>query len=208
MAKLIKRVRRTPEEAKRLILDAAEADMGSAGPAGIRLVQIAARAGVSHPTVLHHFGSREGLVKALNRRTLEGLKSGVIGTLRADQDADQDGVALTFRVYRDGLAQRLMWILQAEAGAPPVRLDIFEDIVQELHALRLRLAEPGVHIDESDTRSIIHLTAIAAFGDALIGPRLRSADDPQREIELRTNFERWLASLINNYIAAGLRAPT
>jgi hypothetical protein len=48
-----KRIRRTPEEARRLILDAAEACMAKAGPAGLRLQEVAEAAGVSHPTILH-----------------------------------------------------------------------------------------------------------------------------------------------------------
>jgi AcrR family transcriptional regulator len=50
-----KRIRRTPEEARRLILDAAEASMAIEGPAGLRLLTVAMQAGVSHPTILHHF---------------------------------------------------------------------------------------------------------------------------------------------------------
>ena len=199
-----KRVRRTPEEAKRLILDAAEASMGSAGPAGIRLVQIAARAGVSHPTVLHHFGSREGLLQALNRRALEELKKGVLGSIRAPEGADEDGVALTFQTYRNGLAQRLIWMLQVEGQGAPARLEVFEEIVRELHALRVRLAGPGVEVDERDTRSIVHLTAIAAFGDAIIGSRLRGAADAEGEAAQRVAFERWLGVLLTDHITKGL----
>ena len=70
-----KRVRRTPQDARRLILDAAEASMVSKGPAGIRLQDVARAAGASHSNVLHHFGSRAGLIEALNRRTLDDLKT-------------------------------------------------------------------------------------------------------------------------------------
>ena len=73
MAQKQKRVRRRPEEAKALILDAAEASMKAGGPAALRLQDVARAAGVSHPTILHHFGSREGLVRALNLRSLEAL---------------------------------------------------------------------------------------------------------------------------------------
>ena len=69
-----KRVRRTPEKARSLILDAAQASLASRGPAGIRLQDVARAAGVSHSNVLHHFGSRAGLIEALNRRTLDDLK--------------------------------------------------------------------------------------------------------------------------------------
>ena len=57
------RVRRTAEDARAAILDAAERRLGATGPGGIRLQEVAADVGVSHSTVLHHFGSREGLVE-------------------------------------------------------------------------------------------------------------------------------------------------
>ena len=57
-----KRVRRTAEEAKMMILDAAERRLRELGPAGIKLQELAADVGVSHPAILHHFGSRDRLV--------------------------------------------------------------------------------------------------------------------------------------------------
>jgi TetR/AcrR family transcriptional regulator, repressor for neighboring sulfatase len=53
-----KRQRRTPEEARRLILEAAQMLIARTGPEGFRLQDIAAAAGISHPLILHHFGSR------------------------------------------------------------------------------------------------------------------------------------------------------
>src|SRR5205809_814516 len=58
----VKRLRRSPEEARRLILETAQALIARAGPEALRLQEIAAAAGISHPLILHHFGSREGLV--------------------------------------------------------------------------------------------------------------------------------------------------
>ncbi|MDO9127858.1 MAG: helix-turn-helix domain-containing protein, partial [Parvibaculum sp.] len=63
-----KRVRRTAEEARRLILDAAEERLAKQGPEGLRLQDIARDVGISHPAILHHFESREGLVRALIAR--------------------------------------------------------------------------------------------------------------------------------------------
>ena len=55
-----KRIRRTAEEARRLILDAAEKRLAQQGPEGLRLQDIARDIGISHPAILHHFESREG----------------------------------------------------------------------------------------------------------------------------------------------------
>ena len=67
----------------------------------------------------------------------------------------------------------MIWLMQT--GTPPssASVSVFDEIVRALHTTRLRHARPGVTIDIADTRAIVHLTTIAAFGDALIGARLR-----------------------------------
>ena len=66
-----------------MILEAAEANMGAGGPVGLRLQEVAKAAGVSHPTILHHFGSREGLIQALNLKAIDHLKSVLLGVMSA-----------------------------------------------------------------------------------------------------------------------------
>ena len=55
-----KRVRRTKEEAQRVILDAAEERLANGGPEALRLQDIAADVGISHPAILHHFEAVTG----------------------------------------------------------------------------------------------------------------------------------------------------
>jgi AcrR family transcriptional regulator len=195
-----KRVRRRPEDAKRLILDAAEACMAEHGPASLRLQDVARAAGVSHPTILHHFGSREGLVRALNRRTFEELKNLMIRQMPEAQSG-HEGIRLTFAAYRNGLAQRVLWLLQSPSPPPPDSLPVFDEIVRSLHEMRLRFAMPGVKIDIADSRAIVHLTAIAAFGDAIIGPRLRQSSGA-KEKNGSQRFEKWFSSLLDVYMRA------
>jgi AcrR family transcriptional regulator len=196
-----KRVRRRPEEAKALILDAAEACMTAEGPAGLRLQDVARAAGVSHPTILHHFGNREGLVRALNLRSLEALTASVLERMGAAQSGDE-GVRRTFEVYRDGLAQRMIWLLQSqEPPRAPGSPSMFEEIVKGLHAVRLRIAAPGHVPDIEDTRAVVHLTTIAAFGDALLGPRLRQFSGASERAQ-RERFEKWFSSLVDLYLGS------
>jgi len=199
-----KRIRRTPDEARRVILDAAEAGMAATGPAGIRLQDVAAAAGVSHPTILHHFGSREGLILALNRRALEDLRSGLMRNIGSSSSSG-DSVGSAFAAYRDGLARRMMWLLQSQVDLGGAGLPILDEIVQALHALRQSIAAPGVEVDLFDTQAIVHLTTIAAFGDALIGPRLRRAGDADSEAASRRRFEAWFSALINSFVSAKAR---
>ena len=68
-----------------------------------------------------------------------------------------------------------------------------------LHALRLKFAAPGTVPDIEDTRAVIHLTTIAAFGDAVIGPRLRQGRGVT-ERAARERFETWFAQLLDMYL--------
>lgn len=194
-----KRIRRTPEDAQAHILDAAEAILAKGGgPAALRLADVAHQAGVSHPTILHHFGSREGLVLAINKRAFEKL----IGTTTEQMGsarASDEGLKATFAAYRDGLAQRMIWLMQSKEMPAPGRPDLFEKVVESLHQLRRRFAQPGIEPDLADTRAVVHLTTIAAFGDALIGPRLRNAGP--KEAEQRAAFERWYGELLDLYLS-------
>lgn len=193
-----KRVRRRPEDARALILDAAEARMTVDGPAGLRLKDVARAAGVSHPTVLHYFGSREGLVRALNQRSLEALRISVMAQIKTAQPGG-DSISRAFAAYRGGMAQRILWLIQSAAPETPGGLKFFDEIVQALHALRLKFAAPGTVPDIEDTRSVIHLTTIAAFGDAIIGARLRQASGETERVA-RERFEAWFSELIDLYL--------
>ena len=190
-----KRVRRTPEEARRVILDAAEASLGLNGPGGLRLQVVAKAAGVSHPTILHHFGSREGLIQALNQRAAAQLRISVLDMLSA-AEGPTGVVALAFEIQRKGLAQRLVWLAQTGVEPNPRAQPIFEDITQALHAMRVRLAPPGATVDIADSRAVVHLVTLASFGDALVGSRLRRNAGETDEPEARARFEKWFAALL------------
>ncbi len=191
-----KRVRRTPEDAQRLILDAAESSMGAEGPAGLRLQDVAKKAGVSHPTILHHFGSRDGLVRALHLRALTELSSIVVSKM-----GSADGLHATFKAYREGIAQRMIWLMQSPENLPRAGLTVFDKIANALHAERVKHARPGAPApDMEDTRNVVHLVAIAAFGDAVIGPRMRTG--VKDEAASRDKFVTWFGGMIETYLRA------
>ena len=59
-----KRVRRTPEQARALILEAAREVLAEVGPDKAGLKEVAKRAGVSHALITHYFGTMAGLLDA------------------------------------------------------------------------------------------------------------------------------------------------
>jgi TetR/AcrR family transcriptional regulator len=66
----IQRVR-DPEAARSNIIDAAERLFAENGFAATSLRDISTASGVSHPLILHHFGSKEDLYLAVKRRAVE-----------------------------------------------------------------------------------------------------------------------------------------
>jgi len=199
-----KRQRRTPEEARRLILEAAQALIVTTGPEGLRLQDIAAAAGISHPLILHHFGSREGLVRALTRQAVAELRDKLVAAMASSEYSVEQQLDRVFDAFRDGLAQRLAWLATIDpgGGAEGTQL-ILRDIADTLHARRVARAPPGVAITRDDTDALIHLVATAAFGDALYGAQLRRSAGLPATSETDRSFRLWLAALIRAHSAQG-----
>lgn len=82
------RVRRTPEEARALILASATRLIAERGPDAVGLKDVARDAGVSHALVTHYFGTYDALVEAALaaevRRTREALLARVQLTTPSD----------------------------------------------------------------------------------------------------------------------------
>src|SRR5689334_12601561 len=94
------RKRRSAEDTKQEILDVAEKRFVEGGPAAIRLQDIARQVGVSHPAVLHHFGSKEALVDAVVRRAILALQRDLVAALSAPSTSGvPDGAAMFERVF-------------------------------------------------------------------------------------------------------------
>lgn len=81
------RKRRSPEETRELILDAAEGLFVEKGPDAYSVQDIARAAGVSRPLVLHYFAQYEEIVEAVLRRRNAALASRVLSKLLATEGA-------------------------------------------------------------------------------------------------------------------------
>ena len=193
-----KRIRRTPEEAKRLIVAAALERLARTGPEGLRLQDIAADAGLSHPSILHHFGSREGLVRALVRQSVEELKERLLAAIAAPEDSTEAMLAQVSAAFRGGLAQRLAWLrtVDPEGGHEPSA--IMRQLADVLHARREAAA--GHAIDRADTEALIYLIATAAFGDAMFGAQLRRSAGTPEGPEADARYRAWLAGLLRQHL--------
>jgi AcrR family transcriptional regulator len=195
-----KRQRRTAEQARREILDAAEKRLGELGPDGLRLQQIAADVGLSHPAILHHFGSREGLLRAVVQRAVESLEADLIRALQVapatDEPAALDVIERAFRVLVDrGHARVVAWLYlsghQPDAGMARIRA-----VAEVAHLRRVELGPPDRPVAFEDTLFRTLLVALTIFGEAVAGAAMRRSagldapGDPAR-------FREWLARLIS-----------
>ena len=193
------RKRRTAEEARRLILDAAERRLNEVGPGGIRLQEVAADVGISHPAILHHFGSRRGLVDAVVDRAVKSLETELVASFSAAAGEARTTNILhrVFEVFADrGHASLLAWLLLSNEGSdgPPIGEGrTLEKIAQAVHAVRTT--------DDKleDTQFIVLLAALALFGEALAGPAMRLSagiddDDASRR------FRKWLARILVSHV--------
>jgi AcrR family transcriptional regulator len=206
------RRRRSAEDAKRAILDATEARFAARGPAGIRLQDIAADVGVSHPAILHHFGSREDLIRAVIDRALGGLREEVLATLAVPDPTRIDVAALIERVFQTlgghGQARLMAWLALADESGGGARREAGAFFVREtaetVHVRRTALHEAAGRRPPpfEDTLFSILLTSLALIGDALLGETTRASSgitDPAGGRRFRT----WFAQLLVAHLAGG-----
>lgn len=191
------RRRRTAEQARREILDAAEKQLSRAGPDSIRLQDVARDVGVSHPTVLHHFGSRDELVRAVVERAFETLQSELVGAFQMTEIHERETLTLLNRVSHTlgerGFARLLAWLVltnePAKATIAPIRV-----VAEAAHANRRRRGSKASGFE--DTLFLTMLGALVIFADALVGERLRESAGLSSDPGAPQRFRSWLAKLI------------
>jgi AcrR family transcriptional regulator len=164
------RVRRSPGEAQRLILDAAEQLLTEGGIAAVQIRAVATRVGMTDAGVNHHFGPREHLLEALLRHGGRKIRAGVREVLDSwlDQGADVGELVGTLAAfYRRGYGE-LAVALHA-AGWRDEGSGMLDPVVDALHALRPDAAS----IPVEDTRLAVAAVHQALATEPLYGPAFR-----------------------------------
>ncbi|MFF9602614.1 TetR/AcrR family transcriptional regulator [Streptomyces sp. NPDC014684] len=95
--------------ARESLLDAAATALARRPWSAVRMVDVAAAAGVSRQTLYNEFGSKDGLARALVRREADGYLAGVERALAAHTDA------------RDRLTAAAEWMAAAARDSALVR---------------------------------------------------------------------------------------
>jgi AcrR family transcriptional regulator len=205
----VPRRRRTADVARREILEAAERRLAQSGPQGLRLQDVAADVGISHPAVLHHFGNREGLVRAVIEQAIVRLQEDLVRSLSETPQGDRPDTAALFErvfetLYDRGYARLMAWLLLA--GYDPFNETAranWARIGEVAHGIRTKRFKGKRKPPYEDTMFAIVLSALALFGQAIAGrSTLRVAglgDDPTVE----RRFRQWLAALLARQMEDG-----
>jgi len=177
------RVRRTPESSRDNILSAAEALLVEQGPQALKLVDVAARAGVATATVLHHFGSIDGVQSALMERMIEQLVEAILAAPEqgaASPAPPLAAVQALFDVFETrGAARLAAWL---ELSGEAKRLTTVRTAVQNVAARRI--ARSGVSAERAE--DLVLISVVVAMGAGLFGRSLAEmiGKPPERTREL------------------------
>ncbi|RZS32192.1 TetR family transcriptional regulator [Herbihabitans rhizosphaerae] len=162
------RVRRPPDEARRLILDAAASLLAEGGVAAVQVRAVAARVGMTDAGVTHHFGNRDKLLAELLRHGGRQLRAALKDVLATWLDGGADLHELVESLealYRRGYGE-LAVALHA-AGWRDRGSGMLDPVVYALHRLR----PPGSSVD--DTRHTVAALHQAMATEALHGSAFR-----------------------------------
>jgi AcrR family transcriptional regulator len=203
----ITRRRRNAAETKGAILEAAERRLLNAGPDAIRLQEIAADAGISHPAILHHFGSREGLVEAMVLRGIARLQAQVLEGWPSAKEPDIEGVLERFYEVAShrGMARMLAWLILTGDGYRTMKPGLLTPAAERMHAGRVRKArKEGRRPPELEETlfAATHLF-ILVLGDSLFGTSVRRAIGLGSGAASTAKFRRRLGKVLERMESRG-----
>jgi TetR/AcrR family transcriptional regulator, repressor for neighboring sulfatase len=201
---LKKRARRSPEEAKTLILDAADRVFARALPDTVGLQTVAKEAGVSHALVTHYFGTYDALVESALERRFHRIRDEIapvmIGLVAEGADARQ-----MLRVHRSAIRRlasepatvRLaVWaVLSGRAGAA----DFFPHRMQGLKLLADALsARSTAEREDLEFLLVVSFAITSAWASA--GPAFAGALGRKPSAALDDAFERRTDALVDAFL--------
>ncbi|MBB5076263.1 TetR family transcriptional regulator [Nonomuraea endophytica] len=129
------RVRRKPDDAKRMILEAASRLLTAGGPAAVQVRAVAAEVGMTDAAINHHFGTRDRLLESLLRFGGSKLKAELRAVLETWADGPVDPAELVhtlYALYSGGYAA--LAIALHQSGWRDPGSGMLDEVVDSLHA--------------------------------------------------------------------------
>ena len=195
---MAKKTHKSTEQARESILDATQQIVFEVGPAGLRINAVAKKAGMAHPNILHHFGSREGLLNSLAIRIGERATARTTNaiTLALHAPAEQKVEAMTHvldTAYPGHEGKVAVWLHLS--GSDSSLKDNMQQIVELCHELRKSI---DGKVDRSDTSRLVMLVTLALVGEVISGEGVKQALGYGKQETDRAHFHRWLAEMLLN----------
>lgn len=180
-------------------MDAALAHLRTDGVHAVTLAGLAKELDISHQAILHHFGSRDGLVAAVVKRAIDSFESELAGALRViDGPLTASRVLLerAFEVMADEGHGRLLAML-ALSNEPPPNTAAFEQskpiamVAKLAHALRLK-DEPDATY--RDTLFTVMLSAYVVLATSVFEEAVTFGAGLEPSAKLSHEFREWFAN--------------
>jgi AcrR family transcriptional regulator len=198
-------VRRDPEAARALILDAAETIFAARGPDAVGLKDVAKAAGVSHALVTHYFGTFDGLVEAALERRAALVRQQVQLMLAAEEEL-RPGALLDrlWEAAQDPITARLgAWALLSGRAASaqffPRRVQGLKLVVDALEK-RMR-ARRGGKVARAELERVVTMAVAFTLGYALTRKALQASLGRDESAEDDAELRRGFVEMVEGYLS-------
>jgi AcrR family transcriptional regulator len=206
------RQRRSPEEARALILDAAERTFAAHGPDAVGLKDVAREAGVSHALVSHYFGTFEKLVDAVLERRAGKIRAQLLAAIEGEPGELKPGdlLARFWSALDDPASLRLVtWGLLSGRGGEaeelfPARVKGLRLVADAVEARLAQRAGRGTAPPREDVEFIVMAAVALSYGYALMKKPLYLALGRSPTAAAQSDFRARVAALVEQYVT---RAP-
>lgn len=160
-------MRRDAGAARDNILNAAETLLLEQGPLALKLAEVAQAAGVANASVLHHFGSIDGLHAALMERMVGQLIADVMALAEGDHEDKQEAVfQALFDVFENrGAARLAAWL---ELTGEWRRMTHVREAVREVVVRRASFGD----VTPKQAEDLVLISVAMAMGVGLFGHSL------------------------------------
>ena len=196
------RKRRTPEEARRLIVDAARSILLRDGPGRVRLKEVAKAAGISHGLITHYFGTIEGLVEETFAGFVHEMRLQWVQKLTQDDMSLRKGIEGFFESLSHPLYGRLVaWGLltgRFERDDSPVMKD--RGIELAVDAVQERVQQRGGNVTREDLEYMFLFVMTSAIGYRLGRVMMWKGLGREPSAERDEEFRRRLTKMIQAYL--------
>jgi AcrR family transcriptional regulator len=198
------RVRHSADEAKKIILEAAEKRLREGGPGAIRVQLVARDVGLTDAAIHHHFGSRKGLLTALlrhaGRETREQIEAAARGWSKGARDLASLIELISECYERRGYARLAMWLrLSGVKGRGSGMLSGLVDVLhreREIEAHELGLTPPT----RIETQFIVALFHMIQVADPLLGEAMLRSAGLRGDEASRGQFRTWLLTVFEDLL--------